>query len=191
MTCELCAPFLKMADEAERLAEMPDHEYAADDMETELRRLYRSRHGDLERHAFVLLETMRPYPVRNSLPKFVEAERHFGRVTFELDLRQDQFREDEQVQLWAPTWVKVVTDYASDLRLDCGSPEMADAIDFCRNEILLRGLREDAWFAYAIDSAFRLGGRDAAVPFFDFPTDPLDHTRRSRRATRAPSAQRA
>ena len=190
MTCETCAPLLKMFNEAQRLSEMPDHEYAADDADTELRQLYRRSHGDLERHALVLLETMRPYPTRNSLPSFVETARHYGRVTYELDLRQDQFREDEQVQLWAPTWVKVVTDYASSLRFDCGSREMAVAIDACRDEILLRGLREDPWFAYAIDSAFRLGGREAAVPCMDFPVDPLDHAQRPELARLLRAAER-
>lgn len=180
MTCETCARFLAMADDAQRAAEMPDHEADEERILDDLNRHYIAHHDVLQRHALVLLETMRPFPVRNSLPKFVETERHFGRVTYELDRRADQFREDEQVQLWVPTWVKVVTDYFSDLRFDCGSAEMADALDYSRNKILWKAAREDVWLQYAIDSAFRLGGRDAAMAIVEVDPNPLD-TYRARR----------
>jgi hypothetical protein len=131
---------------------------------------------ELDQHARELMKTLRPYPRGHSLPSFIETAMHFTRATFELDMGADILREDYQPQFWAPVWVKVVTDYFSDMIGDCGSGEMKNALICCRDEILLNASTRDPWLQYAIDSAWRLGGKQAAVEIL--PIQPhLRHAR--------------
>jgi hypothetical protein len=108
----------------------------------------------LDAHAVELAEDKRPYPREgNSLPDFIDVEAHLTRADFELETG---FKRNEtfQVQLWAPLWVKIVTDLYSIL---------GESSDHLRNQVLLRGLR-DPEIRAAIEGAWRLGGSDAAQP---------------------------
>jgi hypothetical protein len=147
MTCPTCARFVN-AFETVPWNDPPLRNRATRDLQKMVRVEERAL---LRKHSEELLVDKRPYPRRNSLPAFIETENHFTCADFELEPGfHTKLR--PQIQFWAPTWVKLITDFYS----------MRSGGDYARNALLEQVCRNPELQA-AIDATYRLSGRDRAI----------------------------